>query len=162
MNKKLIVYFSYTGNTRKIANMIKDKLNCDTLELKPVEPYSTDYQKVVDEEQNLEGSNHLREYQDINVNLNDYDTIILGTPVWWYRETPVIRTFLKENDLSNKTIIPYATNAGWFGRTFTEIKKLCPNSKIQNEMNIVFESYSDELVTSKSDIDKWINDIREL
>ena len=162
MNKKLIVYFSYTGNTRKIANMIKDKLNCDILELKPVEPYSSDYQKVVDEEQNLEGSNHLRKYQDINVNLNDYDTIILGTPVWWYRETPVIRTFLKENDLSNKTIIPYATNAGWLGKTFNEIKKLCPNSKIQNEMNIVFESYSDELVTSKSDIDKWINDIKEL
>ena len=43
MNKKLMVYFSYTGNTRKIANMIKDKLNCDILELKPVEPYSTDY-----------------------------------------------------------------------------------------------------------------------
>ena len=162
MNKKLIVYFSYTGNTRKIANMIKDKLNCEILELKPVEPYSTDYQKVVDEEQNLEGSNHLREYQDINVNLNDYDTIILGTPVWWYRETPVIRTFLKENDLSNKIIIPYATNAGWLGKTFIEIKKMCPNSKVQNEMNIVFESYSDELVTSKSDIDKWINDIMAL
>jgi len=162
MNKKLIVYFSYTGNTRKIANMIKNKLNCDILELKPVEPYSTDYQKVVDEEQNLEGSNHLREYQDINVNLNDYDTIILGTPVWWYRETPVIRTFLKENDLSNKTIIPYATNAGWLGKTFIEIKKLCQNSKVESEMNIVFESYSNELITSKSDIDKWINDIKEL
>lgn len=162
MNKKLIVYFSYTGNTRKIANMIKNKLNCDILELKPVEPYSTDYQKVVDEEQNLEESNHLREYQDINVNLNDYDTIILGTPVWWYRETPVIRTFLKENDLSNKTIIPYATNAGWLGKTFIEIKKLCQNSKVESEMNIVFESYSNELVTSKSDIDKWINDIKEL
>ena len=162
MNKKLIVYFSYTGNTRKIANMIKNKLNCDILELKPVEPYSTDYQKVVDEEQNLEGSNHLRKYQDINVNLNDYDTIILGTPVWWYRETPVIRTFLKENDLSSKTIIPCATNAGWLGKTFIEIKKLCQNSKVESEMNIVFESYSNELVTSKSDIDKWINDIKEL
>ena len=162
MNKKLIVYFSYTGNTRKIANMIKDKLNCDILELKPVEPYSTDYQKVVNEEQNLEGSNHLREYQDINVNLNDYDTIILGTPVWWYKETPVIRTFLKENDLSSKAIIPYATNAGWLGKTFIEIKKLCINSKVQNEMNIVFESYNDELVPSKSDIDKWINDIMAL
>ena len=39
---------------------------------------------------------------------------------------------------------------------------MCPNSKVQNEMNIVFESYSDELVTSKSDIDKWINDIMAL
>ena len=75
--------------------MIKNKLNCDTLELKPVEPYSSDYQKVVDEEQNLEGSNHLRKYQDINVVLNDYDTIILGTPVWWYKRNTSNKNFFK-------------------------------------------------------------------
>lgn len=82
--------------------MIKDKLNCDMLELKPFEPYSESYQSVVDEEQNLEGSNHLRKYQDINVDLSKYDNIILGTPVWWYTITPVIRTFLSENNLERK------------------------------------------------------------
>lgn len=160
MNNKIIIYFSYTGNTRKIANLIKEKLNCDILELKPVIPYSTDYQTVVDEEQNLEGSEHLREYQDINVDLSKYDTIILGTPVWWYRETPIIRTFLKNNDLSNKIIIPYATNAGWLGKTFIEIKKMCPNSLVKNETDIVFESYKDKLITSIDDINKWINEIQ--
>lgn len=155
MNKTLIVYYSYTGNTKKIANLIKDKLSCDILELIPKVPYSQDYQTVVDEEQRMEGANHLREYESINVNLNDYDTIIIGTPVWWYRETPVIRTFLKENDLSNKRIIPFATNAGWLGKTFIEIKNICPNSKVESEMNIVFESYSDELVTPLSEIEKW-------
>ena len=159
MNKTLIVYYSYTGNTKKIANLIKDKLNCDILELIPKVPYSKDYQTVVDEEQRMEGANHLREYESINVNLNDYDTIIIGTPVWWYRETPVIRTFLKENDLSNKRIIPFATNAGWLGKTFIEIKNMCPNSKVESEMNIVFESYSDELVTPLSEIENWIDKI---
>lgn len=159
MNKKLIVYYSYTGNTKKIANLIKDKLNCDILELIPKVPYSKDYQTVVDEEQKKEGSEHLREYQDININLDDYDTIIIGTPVWWYRECPVIRTFLKENDLSNKRVIPFATNAGWLGKTLIEIKKMCPNSKVENEKNIVFESYGDELVTSLSEIEEWIKTI---
>lgn len=159
MNKTLIVYYSYTGNTKKIANIIKDKLNCDILELIPKVPYSKDYQTVVDEEQRMEGANHLREYESININLNDYDTIIIGTPVWWYRETPVIRTFLKENDLSNKRIIPFATNAGWLGKTFIEIKNMCPNSKVDSEMNIVFKSYSDELVTPLSEIEKWIDKI---
>lgn len=159
MNKKLIVYYSYTGNTKKIANIIKDKLNCDIVELIPKVPYSKDYQTVVDEEQRKEGSEHLREYQDINVNLDDYNTIIIGTPVWWYRETPVIRTFLKENDLSNKRVIPFATNAGWLGKTLIEIKKMCPNSKVENEKNIVFESYSDELVTPLSEIEEWIKTI---
>lgn len=156
MNNKIIIYFSYTGNARKIANLIK-KLNCDILELKPVIPYSTNYQTVVDEEQNLEGSEHLREYQYINVDLSKYDTIILGTPVWWYRETPIIRTFLKNNDLSNKIIIPYATNAGWLGKTFIEIKKMCPNSLVKNEMEIVFEIYSDKLITKIEDINNWID-----
>lgn len=159
MNKKLIVYFSYTGNTKKIANLIKDKLNCDILELIPKVPYSNDYQAVVDEEQSKEGENHLRDYIDININLDEYDTIIIGTPVWWYRECPVIRTFLTQNDLSNKKVIPYATNAGWLGKTFIEIKKMCSNSKVINEKNIVFKSYSDELVTSVKEIEEWIKTI---
>ncbi len=161
MSKKLVVYFSYTGNTRKIANIIKDKLNCDILELNPVVDYSTDYQKVVDEEQSLEGSNHMPEIKDINVNLDNYDTIIIGTPVWWYTISPVIRTFLNKYDLSNKTVIPFATNAGWIGKTFTEIKKRCPNSSVINEMNIVFESYKDKLVTSMDEIDEWIDKINK-
>ena len=154
---KLIVYFTYTNNTKKIVDMIKDKVECDVLELKPKIPYSNDYDQVVNEEQNKESSENLIELQDYSIDLNKYDTIILGTPVWWYRSTPAIRTFLKENDLSGKTIIPFATNAGWLCRTFNEIKKLCPNSNVKNEMNIVFESYSDKLVTAKYDINNWIS-----
>ena len=51
--------------------------------------------------------------------------------MWWYTIAPVIRTFLKQNDLSGKTIKPFATNAGWLGQTFKEIKKLCPNSNFE-------------------------------
>lgn len=154
---KLIVYFSYTNNTRRIANKIKDKLNCDILEIKTKIPYSDDYQAVVDDEQNSEASNHLPEIEDINIDLSKYDEIILGTPVWWYRPVPAIRTFLTQNDLKGKTIKPFATNAGWLGKTFKEIKSLCPNSNVEEGMNIVFESYSDKLVTSEKEIEDWIN-----
>ena len=74
-----------------------------------------------------------------------------------YREAPVVRTFLGNYDLSGKKVIPFATNAGWLGKTFFEIKKLCPNSTVTNEKNIVFESYSDELVTPKDEVEEWIN-----
>lgn len=154
---KLIVYFSYTGNTRMIAEKIRERLNCDILEIKTVIPYSKDYDTVVNDEQNGEASNHLPEIQDINVDLSKYDEIILGTPVWWYRPVPAIRTFLTRNDLSGKTIKPYATNAGWLGRTFKEIEKLCPNSNVETGMNIVFKSYTDKLVTREEEIDNWIN-----
>lgn len=157
--KKLVVYYSYTGNTKMIAENIQKKLKCDILELVPAEPYSTNYQTVVDEEQNNENSNRTREIKKIDKDLSQYDEIIIGSPVWWYTIAPVIRTFLKENDLTGKIIKPYATNAGWLGRTFQEIKKLCPNSKVENGMNIVFESYSDNLVTSPDEIDNWINSL---
>ena len=155
--KKLIVYFTYTGNTKKIVDKITEKLDCDILEIKTVIPYSTDYDTVVNDEQNSEASNHLPEIQNIDVRLDEYDEIIIGTPVWWYRPVPAIRTFLTQNDLSGKKIIPFATNAGWLGKTFKEIESLCPNSNIEKGMNIVFKSYSDQLVTDESEIDNWIN-----
>ncbi len=58
-------------------------------------------------------------------------------------------------------IVPFATNAGWLGTTFSDIKEICPNSKVENEMNIVFESYSDKLKTDEKEIDNWINKVGE-
>ena len=157
MSKKIVVYFTYTNNTKMIAEKIKTKLNCDILEIKTVIPYSEDYDTVVNDEQNSESSNHLPEIQNIDIDLSQYDEIILGTPVWWYRPVPAIRTFLTQNDLSDKIIKPFATNAGWLGKTFKEIKSLCPNSKVGEGMNIVFQSYSDKLVTKEQDIENWID-----
>ena len=158
---KLLVYFSYTEHTKYIAEIIKQNINCDVIRLEPVIPYSNDYNKVVNDEQNQESSDIIPEIKDINIDLDLYDTIIIGTPVWWYRSAPVIRAFLKKYDLSNKIIIPYATNAGWLGKTFNEIKSLCPNLKVVNEFNIVFTSnYNEnELVTPIETIENWINNI---
>ncbi len=139
--------------------MIKEKLNCDILELKPKIAFSSDYQSVVDEYQNKEKEKSTVEIEDINIDFDNYDEIIIGSPVWWYSITPVIRSFLKENNLEGKTIVPFATNAGWLGRTFKEIKELCENSNVINEMNIEFESYSDNLVTSIDEINNWIDRI---
>jgi flavodoxin len=156
--KKLVVFYSYTGHTKMIAENIQRKFNCDILEIKPVKPYSTDYQTVVDEEQNNSSAGKTPDIQKIDKNINEYDEIIIGTPVWWYTIAPVIRTFLTQNDLSNKTIKPFATNAGWLGHTFQEIQKLCPDSRVDKGMNIVFteDHHVSQLVTSPDEIDEWI------
>ena len=159
-SKKLVVYYSYTGHTKMIAKRIEEKLGCDILEIKHIIPYSTNYQTVVNKEQNNESSNKTPQIEKIDKDLKKYDEIIIGSPVWWYTIAPVIRTFLKQNDLSGKTIKPFATNAGWLGQTFKEIKKLCPNSNVKEGMNIVFtEDYNkNELVTPIDEIDNWILD----
>ena len=155
--RRIIIYHSYSGHTKMIANIIKKKLDCDVLELEPKYEFSSDYDEVVKEYQNNEKDKSTVVIKDININLDNYDEIIIGSPVWWYSITPVVREFLKENNLEGKTVIPFATNAGWLGGTFKEIEELCKNSSVTNEMNIVFGSYSDDLVTSMDEINNCIN-----
>ena len=125
--------------------------------------YFTQNTKVVDETEDNKISKKTPEIKDININLDEYDTVILGTPVWWYTITPPIRTFLTKYDLSNKTVIPFATNAGWLGSTFEEIKELCKGNVI-NEMSIKFttDHLEDKLVTSEKEINNWIDKIKEI
>lgn len=130
-NERIVIFYTYTGHTKYMAEKIKEKLNCDILQIKPVKPYSKHYDLIVDEYQNNESAKETPQIEKIKINLNHYDEIIIGTPVWWYTIAPPIRTFFTENNLSGKTIIPFATNAGWLGRTFQEIKSLCPNSKVE-------------------------------
>lgn len=157
---KLIVYYSYTGNTKKIAEYIKNKLNCDILELTPQIPFSNDYNEVVNEYQNNQIDNKSVLINDINLDLSKYDEIILGTPVWWYTICPVVVTFLKQYDLSNKKVYLYATNAGWLGHTFKDFSKLYKNSNEDKCMNIVFSSEKiNEIKTSYEEIDNWLKEI---
>ena len=159
--KTIIIYYGYGKHTRMIAERIKDELECDILEIKPKVPYSTDYQTVVDETTDNLETKETPEIEDIKTNLDDYDRVILGTPVWWYTITPPIRTFLSKYDLSGKRVYPFATNAGWLGSTFEEIKELC-NGIVENEMSIKFTTDHSEnkLVTSNKEIEDWIQSLK--
>ena len=155
--KKVIVYYSYEGNTKRIAEFIHNKTGYDVVLIKPVVPYTSDYQKLVDEEEEKMHQEEVVEIEPIHIDFDNYDTVILGTPVWWYTMTPPIRAFLKKYDLNGKAIIPFATNGGWLGTTFDDIKKYAPNSKVENAMNIKFNEHT--LETSHSIINNWISSL---
>lgn len=157
MKNKLLVYYSYTGNTKKIADMIKAKTNCDVLKLEPKDAYSDDYQTVVEEEKDNSTVDKTIKLKEININLDDYDEIIIGMPVWWYRMAPPVRTFLKEYNISEKKIKAFATNAGWLGETFEELKNFCENLKTEDLLDIKFDDGS--LVTDLDKINTWIEEL---
>lgn len=151
--KTLIVYYSYTNNTEKVAKRIAELKKYDILKLEPLVDYSTDYQKVVDEEEAKMDSEEIVELKPINVDLNQYDRIILGTPVWWYTMAPVVRSFLSGNNLNGKKVIAFITNGGWIGHTVEDIKKYC---EIENYINLKFNS--DKIQDEKS-LSDWINSL---
>ena len=118
--------------------MIEEKKNFDVLEIKPVKDYSDDYQKVVDDEEAKMDMNEIVEIKDVNINLDYYDRILLGTGVWWHKITPAIRSFLNKYDLKDKVIVPFITNGGWLGEALDDVKRYAKESIIKDAITIKF------------------------
>ena len=158
MSNTLIIYYSFTGNGKKVAEYVKNRLQADILELEPAIPFSSDYDEVVAEWQNNDIKRDV-EIKPVQTDLSKYTKIILITCTWWYGISPVMKKFLKEYDLSNKDILVASSNAGWIGHCFKDYRTLLPNSNIKGELDLVFSANSgerDKMLTSQQEIDEWI------
>ena len=163
MTDTLVIYYSFTGNSKKVSEYKKEKLNekdrkADILELEPKVPFSTDYDEVVEEWQNNDIKKDV-EIKEVTIDLSKYKKIVLITCTWWYGISPVMKRFLKDYDLSGKDIIVASSNAGWLGHCFRDYKTLLPNSNIKGELDLVFSSNEqerDKMLTTQEEIDKWI------
>lgn len=113
----LVVYYSATGNTERVANSIAEATGGDLFEIEPTEPYTDD-----DLNWNDESSRVSREYEDeslcdvplVNTTVDgwdDYDTVFIGYPIWWGIAAWPVDGFVEANDFSEKTVIPFATSA---------------------------------------------------
>lgn len=158
MNDTIVIYYSFTGNGKKVAEYVKDKIKADILELQPKTPFSNDYDEVVAEWQNNDIKRDV-EIKPVQTDLSKYKKVVLITCTWWYGISPVMKKFLKEYDLSGKDIIVASSNAGWIGHCFKDYKTLLPNSNIKGELDLVFSANAgerDKMITSQKEIDDWI------
>lgn len=152
--KTLIVYYSYSGNTRKIADTILKRLGGDAAEIETAAPYPADYNEVVDQGQKEVNQGYMPAIKPLVKDPAAYDTVVLGTPVWWYTFAPAVKTFLAQNDLSGKTVYPFITNGGWIGHTVQDIENAIPNAAVKEAVNIRFNG--SDLSVSVSEIENWI------
>lgn len=113
MSKILVSYFSASGVTKRVAEKVATAINGDLFEIEPVERYTeadldwTNKQSRSSIEMN---ENIKPEILNKVPNLEEYDTICLAFPIWWYKEPTIIDKFLEENDMSNKTIYVFVTS----------------------------------------------------
>lgn len=114
MSKILVTYFSASGITAKVAQNIANNIGADTFEIRPKQRY-TDADLNWHNE-NSRSSIEMRnkasrpEIEVTVSKLNDYSTVIIGFPVWWYTAPTIINTFIESLDLSGKTLIPFCTS----------------------------------------------------
>lgn len=134
-NNSVVVYFSCTGNTESIAKTIAEVSNSDIFEIIPTVPYTND-----DLNYNNDNSRTSIEQNDSSArpeisvtfeNIQDYDTIYLGYPIWWGQAPKIMYTFIESYDFTNKTIIPFCTSASSsIGSSATNLKKSCNGDAI--------------------------------
>lgn len=151
--KMLIAYFSWGGNTAGIAEEIQSQTGADLFEITLVNPYSTDYNTVLDEAQRDQSEQARPELAAHVENMDEYDTILLGYPNWWASIPMPIASFLEEYDFTGKTIIPFCSHGGGrFGQSLTAIAKLVPDATMGEALSVHY-SGGDSL---PDDITEWL------
>lgn len=155
--KTLIAYFSQTGNTDGLAKIIADISGADIFRIERETPYSSShngtalYGEALDELRSGELPNLKTYLEDAGLDINQYDTILLGYCNWWASIPAPVSSFLDHYDLSGKTIIPFCSmGGGRFGQGISMIAKLEPDSVIKEGLAVTYSSYDRE------EIEDWL------
>lgn len=155
MKKILVAYFSASGVTAAVAKKIAAESGGDLFEIKPAIPYTTADLNWMDKNSRssveMKNPSSRPEIAEKLTSLDDYDTIFLGFPIWWYVAPTIISTFLESYDFSGKTIVPFATSgSSGLGKTVDVLKTVCPSAEF--EQGKLMNHLSDK------EIENWINE----
>jgi flavodoxin len=152
----LVAFFSHSGNTQKIANLIHREVGGTLYEIRPESPYPTSYNVVVEQAKKEIRAGYMPALQSTLDHIESYDTIFIGSPNWWSTIAPPVTTFLSQYDLSGKTIVPFCTHGGGgLGRVGRDIAKLCPQSTVLSS----FEIYGSGTGNAQAKISEWLHKI---
>lgn len=127
----LVAYFSRTGNTRVIAHQIQRATSADIFEIAPAVPYPEDYEQTVSQARQETADGFQPDLRGTVENIDRYDTIYLGLPIWGTTAPPVIRSFLAAHDLRGKTVVPFITHGGYgVGGSLSVLAEHAPEARI--------------------------------
>lgn len=167
-SKILVAYFSHTGenynvgviengNTHIIADMIAEETGADLFEIATVNPYPDTYDECTDVAKQEQNDNARPEIIDPPENLDQYDTIFIGYPIWWGDLPMAVYTFLEGYDFSGKTVIPFNTHEGsGQANTKSSIEGACPGATVLDGLAIRGSVAQNEQDEAKADVIEWL------
>lgn len=151
MDRTLVAYFSASGRTARLAGTLADAIGADLHEIVPVEPYTEAELNWMDPNSRssieMKDKKHSRPAVANSVyNMDDYDTIFVGFPIWWYTAPTIINTFLEQYDLTGKTIVPFATSGtSQMGGTNDDLAPSCPGATLKEGLRFKSRAPGEEL-----------------
>ena len=165
----LVAYFSLAGeqygvgvveegNTSIIAHMIAEQTDADLFEIKPKTPYPSSYQGLLDVSRQERADNARPEIAGTVDNMDDYDTVFIGYPIWWGDMPMVVYNFLESYDLSGKTIVPFCTHGGsGLSDTESTIADITGGT-MKDGFAIPGTTAQNDRDTAKSEVTQWLRE----
>lgn len=139
--KVLVVYYSASGNTKAVGDTIAQYTGGDVFELIPVNAYTSEDLDWTDEGSRVNQEHEDESLQDIELvsttvdNFDSYDTVFIGYPIWWHEAAWVVNNFVKENDFTGKTVIPFCTSSSsGLGESGTHLAEMAGTGDWQEGM----------------------------
>ena len=152
MSRKLVAFFSASGVTAKVAETLSETIGADLFAIEPKVPYTKADLDWMDKnsrstlEMNDPASRP--EIARVRDNMDEYDTVFVGFPIWWYVAPTIINTFLESYELAGKTIIPFATSGGsGMGKTNEKLLPSCKGAKLMEGKVLKAKVNVDEVAT---------------
>jgi flavodoxin len=150
MSKSLVAYFSASGVTAKLAKTLAKAVNGDIFEIIHAQPYTKDDLNWMNKQSRssveMNDKSSRPAVSSKVENMEQYNTIYIGFPIWWYTAPSIINTFLEQYDLSGKIVIPFATSGGsQMGKTNDDLVKSCPGAILKNGKRFSANAGIDEL-----------------
>ena len=135
--KSLVAYFSCSGVTKKTAELLSDMAGADLFEIRPEVPYTKADLDWMDKKSRstveMNDPSYRPAIADKVEHMEQYDTVYVGFPIWWYVAPTIINTFLESYDLTGKTVIPFATSGGSdIGKTNERLAPSCKGAKLMD------------------------------
>ena len=157
--KVLVVYYSASGNTKRVAEDIAEAADGDLFEITPAEPYTSDDLNWTNSDSRVSREHDDESLRDVPLttteveNWDDYDTVFIGYPIWWGIAAWPVDTFVKNNDFTGKTVIPFATSSSsGMGQSGTLLSEMAGTGDWQDGQR--FSSGA-----SQSDVVDWVSDL---
>ena len=151
--KTLVAYFSASGVTKGAAEQLAAVAGADLHEIKPAQPYTDADLDWRDKQSRstveMKDKNSRPAITDKLKNMQDYDVVYVGFPIWWYTATTIINTFMEAYDFKGKTVIPFATSGG------STIKKACEDLKAAYP-DVKWKEGKLLNRVSKQDLESWV------
>ena len=150
----LIAYFSWSGNTEQVAQIIQQETGGDLFEIAPATAYTDDYNELLDIAQQEQSDNARPELAGQVENWEQYDTIFVGYPIWWSDAPMAVYTFLESYDWSGKTLVPFNTSAsGGFGRSLSGLEESAAGASILDGLSFTERTLGD----AQSEVTTWLD-----